>query len=441
MNTNKIFSTLAAALLLALPHQASAAIDPATAQKLSTKDAAAFGQPVALSADGSTALIGSDGDGRKGAAYVFTLKNGTWTQQAKLTAPDADDLTQSKPSSSTKTKDATPGSQGGGMGFNAPVSRMMEGGPDGFSNALALSANGSTALIGGVFNDAVYVFTRAPDGSWTQRTKLTGTFNRICISLSADGSTALVGDAYRGEAYVFTRAEDGSWTQQTKLTAAYAAGFGVSASLSGDGGTALIGATGLDNHTGSAYVFTRAADGKWTEPKKLTASDRMIKDMFGFTVSLSGDGNTALIGAYETDKKTGSVYTFRNEDTFLGRIWFQQEKMIVPNIVFDGEGPIGPFNPLSLSADGRIALIGAGNDDGTKGSARVFISTSDGWTRQTNLTAANGIAGEYFGRSVSLSADGSTALISGGGGDGKGGAAYVFTGSAKPIPEQPAPRP
>ncbi len=49
------------------------------------------------------------------------------------------------------------------------------------------------------------------------------------------------------------------------------------------------------------------------ELKKLTASDGAVSDYFGYSVSLSSDGSTALIGAYGDDDKgndSGSVYIF-----------------------------------------------------------------------------------------------------------------------------------
>ncbi len=67
MNTKNFLSTLAAALLLALPHQAAAAIDPATVQKLLAEHGAEndrFGNSVAVSGD--TAVIGAYKDDDKG---------------------------------------------------------------------------------------------------------------------------------------------------------------------------------------------------------------------------------------------------------------------------------------------------------------------------------------------------------------------------------------
>ncbi|EPY00121.1 FG-GAP repeat protein, partial [Magnetospirillum fulvum] len=81
-----------------------------------------------------------------------------------------------------------------------------------------------------------------------------------------------------GALYVFTRS-GGTWTQASKLTASdKAAGdnFGSSVSLSSDGNTAVVGASGADpggiSNAGAAYVFTRSG-GTWTQQAKLTASD------------------------------------------------------------------------------------------------------------------------------------------------------------------------
>src|SRR5882724_2440491 len=47
-----------------------------------------FGNAVAVSGDGNTALVGAYADnGTIGAAWVFTRSGTTWSEQAKLTAP------------------------------------------------------------------------------------------------------------------------------------------------------------------------------------------------------------------------------------------------------------------------------------------------------------------------------------------------------------------
>ena len=113
---------------------------------------------------------------------------------------------------------------------------------------------------------------------------------------------------------------DPTWTQQQELTASDAAmndDLGFSVSVSGD--TAVIGASGVNNGQGAAYVFVRNG-GVWTQQQKLTASDGAAQDMFGTSVSV--DGNTAVIGAHG-QRCQGAAYVFvRNSG-----VWTQQQKL------------------------------------------------------------------------------------------------------------------
>ena len=75
--------------------------------------------------------------------------------------------------------------------------------------------------------------------------------------------------------------------------------FGFSVALSADGSTALVGAQGgtgpVDTQVpGAAYIFTRS-EGVWSQQAMLTASDRQVSDHFGVSVALSDSGDTALI--------------------------------------------------------------------------------------------------------------------------------------------------
>jgi hypothetical protein len=237
-----------------------------------------FGNSVALSADGDTALIGGNGDnGFVGAAWAFTRSGGVWTQQGpKLTANDE--------------------TGGGNFGYS-----------------VALSADGDTALIGGPVDNsdvgAAWAFTRS-GGAWTQQgPKLTandkigaGNFGNS-VALSADGNTAVIGgpvdNGGAGAAWAFTRF-GGVWIQQgTKLTGSGETGagrFGWSVALSADGNTAVIGGNGDNGFVGAAWAFTRSG-GVWTQQgPKLTANDETGNGQFGYSVALSADGNTALIG-------------------------------------------------------------------------------------------------------------------------------------------------
>ena len=108
-----------------------------------------------------------------------------------------------------------------------------------------------------------------------------------------------------------------TWVQEQKLTASDKASddrFGISVSI--DGERALIGAYVDDDGgdaTGSAYVFKRTGT-NWVEEQKLTASDKAVDDQFGISVSI--DGGRALIGAYWDDgggNDAGSAYVVELE--------------------------------------------------------------------------------------------------------------------------------
>ena len=134
------------------------------------------------------------------------------------------------------------------------------------------------------------------------------------------GDTVLVGaredddkGSNSGSAYVFIRSGT-TWTQQAKLTASDGVAddqFGFSVSVSGD---TVVVAAPLDDdngtNSGSAYLFTRSGT-TWTQQSKLTASDGAAGDFFGISVSMSGD--TVVVGAREDDDKganSGSAYVF-----------------------------------------------------------------------------------------------------------------------------------
>ena len=202
-----------------------------------------------------------------------------------------------------------------------------------------MSVSGDTIVVGAdrddgneSFSGSAYVFEK-PVGGWAdapQTAKLTASdgaagdyFGR---SVSVSGDTIVVGahgdgdnGSFFGSAYVFKK-PSGGWmdaTETAKLTASDGAAehrFGRSVSVSGD--TVVVGAYGDDDNgfrSGSAYVFEKPSGG-WmdaTQTAKLTASDGASGDVFGVSVSVSGD--TVVVGAYGDDDNgsaSGSAYVF-----------------------------------------------------------------------------------------------------------------------------------
>src|SRR3954447_18532428 len=96
--------------------------------------------------------------------------------------------------------------------------------------------------------------------------------------------------------------------------------FGYSAALSADGDTALIGGLSDNGDVGAAWAFTRSG-GAWTQQgTKLTANDETGTSEFGWSVALSADGDTALIGGEADNGFVGAAWAF----TRSGGAWTQQ---------------------------------------------------------------------------------------------------------------------
>jgi len=304
----------------------------------------------------------------------------------------------------------------------------------------SVSISGNQAIVGargdddnGSSSGSAYVFEKVT-GTWIQVAKLTAADGAFAdffgASVSLSGDTAVVG-AYRdddkgsssGSAYVFERVA-GTWTQVAKLTASDGAAvdfLGFSVSISGD--KAIAGARGDDDKgssSGSAYVFERIA-GTWTQVAKLTAGDGAFADVFGESVSISGD--KAIVGARGDDDKgssSGSAYVFEK----VSGTWTQVAKLTA------ADGAAGDFFGQSVSISGDKAIAGAYRDDdkgSSSGSAYVFEKISGTWFQVAKLTASDGQAGDFLGFSVSISGD--KAIGGARGDDDKGstsGSAYIF---------------
>ena len=174
------------------------------------------------------------------------------------------------------------------------------------------------------------------------------------------------------------------------------------------------------SQSGSAYVYVRS-NGVWSEQQKLTASDGATDDTFGNSVSI--DGDTAVIGASSDDdngSSSGSVYVYVRSNG----VWSEQQKLTASDAAqYDGFG-------ISVSIDGDTAVIGANADDdngSNSGSAYVYVRSNGVWSEQQKLTASDGATDDTFGSRVSI--DGDTAVISALGDDDNGtksGSAYVY---------------
>jgi hypothetical protein len=383
---------------------------------------AELGASVALSADGNTALIGaandSDGSGgsQDGAAFVFTRSGSSWTQVAKLVdnggSPDSgaefgtsvalsadgtialigaplDSFTAAAPNTSSFDQGAAWVFTASGTTWSQQA-KLISGDPgndDGFGTSVALSADGAAALIGAPDDrdgtasspdGSVSVFTGS-GSSWTQQTELVdnpgGTPDIAAhfgasAALSANGNTALIGGpndaSLLGAAWVFT-GSGSSWTQQAKLvdsTADSDARFGASVALSADGGTALIGGPSENTDNGAAWVFTGSGS-SWTQRAKLVETSDAGGAFSGGSVALSANGNTALIGGPNDKSELGAAWVF----TGSGSSWTQQA--VLTDSTADTDAAFG--TGVALSASGGTAMMGAPFDNNL-GAAYAFVT-------------------------------------------------------------------
>ena len=440
--------------------------------KASTSDAGdRFGGTVSLSTDGNTLAVGTtsedsnatgiNGDqsdnsaSRSGAAYVFVRSGTSWSQQAYIKA------------SNTGASDQ----------FGISLSLSGDG------NTLAVGANAEDSNATGIngdqsdnsasFSGAAYVYVRSGT-SWSQQAYIKASnaeandFFGQSLSLSADGNTLAVGangEASNatgingdqsdnsvipaGAAYVFVRSGT-SWSQQAYIKASNTGTsdqFGGSLSLSGDGNTLVVGASGEDSNAtgingdqsnnsasdaGAAYVYVRSGT-SWSQQAYVKAGNAEAGDSFGRSLSLSVAGNTLAVGATSEDSNAtgingdesdnsafvaGAVYVY----TRSGITWSQQAYVKASNTeAIDRFG-----TAVSLSADGNTLAVGANVEDSNatgingdqsdnsasgSGAAYVFVRSGAMWSQQAYAKASNTGGDDQFGRAVGLSADGNTLAV------------------------------
>jgi hypothetical protein len=372
--------------------------------------AANIGAAVAIAGDGSSVVVGAPNWIASlmhvGTTYVFCRYASPWRQQYS-----ANNL-------SGKSNDA-------------------------FGDALALSSDGNTAIVGSVNMNTVFIYTRS-GGLWSLQANIpskdpnSNDFG-ASVALSGDGNLALVGalqaqvgtNGKQGAAYLLTRS-GATWSVSPKIVASDGAAndqFGISVALSRDGTTAAIGAFGTNSSKGSVYTMTRSG-GTWSALTRIQAADGATNDCFGNPLALSGDGSTLLVGAYNGSNgttRTGVAYVFARS----GGVYAQQTKF-VPETGSDGSR----FGlAVALSADGNSALVGApywGTGD-IPGVTYFYVRSDGVWYLESGFVAVDHLPVDQFGSGVALSADGNTAVIGAQRammyGSGSQGAVYVYTRS------------
>ena len=402
---------LAGIALLGASATVSAATDEATLRPDDPGDRHDFGDAIAI--DGDTAVIGTprhdqgaedDNRANRGAVYVFTRDGGEWSQETKLTQPDAAD-------------------------------------GDEFGEAVAI--NGETIAVGAPGNDssrglagdygAVYVFAAEGEGYALEAIlQPDDTFGdqEVGSDLALEGDTVVVGapgtsespdgfDDFSGTAYVWQRS-DGSWSLEAELdrdSDGYTA-FGTAVAF--DGETALVGAPGVDRSFGvyPGGVFAYAAS-DWNETAEITHEDSDGGDRFGAAIAFHGD--VFVGGAPHKDfgdaSDHGAAYAFERTDG----AWNQTANITSASL----EGSDNYGSTLALSD--RAAIVDA------SGNGSAFEVTRDGasWSDPAPFRPDDGEDGDDFGDGSALAGDLALVGAPGDSGDGtqQGAVHVIATGS------------
>lgn len=369
---------------------------------------------------GATGVNGSQSDHSvysAGAVYVFTRKGTTVAQQAYIKASNP------------------------GEGAN-------------FGSSVALSADGNTLAV------AAYYEANAATG------------------INGSQSDRSIPEA--GAVYIFTRAGT-SWSQQAYIKASntgnaavgdgFAEGdqFGYSLALSGDGNTLAVGAIGEDsnatgingdqsdnsmNQSGAAYVFTRSGSA-WSQQAYIKSSMTRPNVLFGYSIGVSGNGNTLAVAEYDADRGKGALYVL----TRTGGTWSHQARIQADN----AENGDSLGYSMAISEDGNTIAAGAADEDclipgvnpagcdkdqpsdTSAGAAYVFARNGTTWSQQAFIKSSNPHKSDWFGVRIAISGDGSTVAVSAAQEDGKSrgingnqaelgaseaGAVYFYTRSA-----------
>lgn len=183
--------------------------------------------------------------------------------------------------------------------------------------------------------------------------------------------------------------------------------FGFAAAISGNGNTAIVGAPGANpsnGDAGQAYMYTKH-HGSWTLQQQLVPSPSASNDFFGGAVALSEDGDVAIVGATSTNSNIpGAAFVFTHD----GNQWTQQAMLTGSDTAGDQFG----FS-VALNDNGDQAVVGAPGDSSGAGAAYVFVEQGNIYVR-TKLTDPGNptpAAGDSFGFAVAISASGRRALI------------------------------
>ncbi|MCC7427930.1 MAG: VCBS repeat-containing protein [Alphaproteobacteria bacterium] len=321
----------------------------------------------------------------------------------------------------------------------------------GLGTAVGLSADGTT-LIAGAPGSAtapgpvgtparVLVLTRLAAGFGASVAAFSGSAGGTgelgaAVALSRDGTgaviggpfaTALPGIAGAGRAEALSLGPAG-WESAPLAQVWPALGdqIGQSVSISGDGRRIIVGAGGDDvggvADVGAAWLYERFGD-VW-ERRNLPMPEAPARALYGAAVAMAASGEAAIVGGRFADVGAnllqGAAWLWR-----IGPSTTHWTRLVAAS------GAAGDQfgTAVAISADGRVAAVGAPGRDGAEenqGGLHVFRRIGATWT-ETVIAAPDPVRRGGFGTSVAMSEDGTMVLAGAPRAGATGvGAAYLF---------------
>jgi hypothetical protein len=279
-------------------------------------------------------------------------------------------------------------------------------------------------------NTILLVFvTNAALAQWTQSgTDILGENENgnagFAVHINADGTVIAVGDQGamldgidgRGEVRVYML-QDGEWVSKgmpIQGLEEYAwCGQEVALDAAGDvlAVSSISTYNGEGNSTGSVRVYEWDGVNWQLRGDFIEGQDNPFGfvTFYGYSLDLSGDGNTLLVTGPEkwsadgTTQKVGYVEVF----DWNGVDWIQRGESLFGDVTLMKLG----FNS-ALSTDGQSMVLGGNGFDGSekKGMARVYEWIDDSWTQKGDDILGL-VAQDELGRSVSIANQGNTIAV------------------------------
>jgi Fibronectin type III domain/FG-GAP repeat len=316
-----------------------------------------------------------------------------------------------------------------------PLGTGAVGGSGQYGSAVAVSSDGSTAVVGEYYassgNGAAYVVKKTVAGLWGSPVLLTtgtGTENlAFSVAVNSDGSVIALGAPYSapgGKVYLYSKISPSTpWTLSTTLAGSSGA-FGYSVGVSNDGQTIVVGAPyesvsqggPPQPNVGRIYIYSAP---NWGSPTVEEGS--AANDYFGYSVAIS-DGNTIVVGSYGYSSNRGNAYVLSK----LGATWASRTSRALDQYATIAATEMFGTS-VSVSTDGSVVIVGAPNALSAKGKVYVFTSGPP-WI--SVVLGQGATANDNFGVAVSISSDANSAIVGAYGISNAAGAVYLYTKTA-----------